>query len=100
MIEYTWSISQLERQSGTGGVITVHWRVGAKEGEYSSEAYGRVGFSPDPESEDFVPFENLTQEIVLNWIWNNGVDKEETELGLSNQIETQKNPPVIHGLPW
>jgi hypothetical protein len=43
----------------------------------------------------------LTKEQVLNWIWANGVDKETTEAAVEQQIENQKNPPVVSPpLPW
>jgi hypothetical protein len=43
----------------------------------------------------------LTKEQVLDWIWANGVDKEATETAVEQQIENQKNPPVVSPpLPW
>jgi hypothetical protein len=55
--------------------------------------------SPDPES--FIPYADLTQEQVLGWIWANGVDKDATEAAVLQQIENQKNPPVVAPpLPW
>jgi len=44
---------------------------------------------------------SLTQEQVLGWIWANGVDKDATEAAVLQQIENQKNPPVVAPpLPW
>ena len=37
---------------------------------------------------------------VLGWIWTSGVGKQATEAALAAQIEAQKNPPVVSGLPW
>lgn len=101
MTEYTWTIAQLERQTDTGGVITAHWRVSASEGEYTASAYGSAGFTPDATDPDFKPFDQLTEAEVLGWVWaSEEFDKDQTEANLAKQIEAQKNPPVVDGLPW
>lgn len=101
-MEYIWKIAQLERTAETGAVVTAHWRVTAQDGDYTASAYGSETFtSPDPESENFVPFEDLTEADVLGWVWNKeGFGKEQIEANLAAQIETEKNPPVVPGLPW
>jgi hypothetical protein len=67
---------------------------------YSASVYATCSLpSPDPES--FTPYASLTQEQVLSWIWANGVDKDATEAAVAQQIENQKNPPVVSpALPW
>jgi hypothetical protein len=99
MITYNWTIAQLDRQTDTGGVVTAHWRVTAVDGDYSASAYGTVGFTPDPDAPNFVPFEQLTEADVLAWVWAS-MDKDAAEASLATQIEAQKNPPVVSGLPW
>lgn len=99
MTTYNWTIAQLDRQTDTGGVVTAHWRVTAIDGDYSASAYGTAGFTPDPDAPNFVPFEQLTEADVLAWVWSS-MDKDATEASLATQIETQKNPPVVSGLPW
>lgn len=99
----TWTIAQLEREVSNGGVIVAHWRAGKTEvvGDqtYSASAYGSCGFTPDPESPDFVPFDQLTEEQVLGWVWGE-VDKDETEAKINQKIEEEKNPKVEAGVPW
>ena len=100
-IEYNWTIANLERQTDTGGVIVCHWRVSAQDGEYTASAYGSEGFTPDPESPDFVPFDQLTEADVLGWLWaQEDFDKAETENRLAQQIEDQKAPATVAGVPW
>jgi hypothetical protein len=49
----------------------------------------------------FIPYQDLTLDIVLGWIWANGVDKAATEAAVQTQIDNQINPPVISPqLPW
>jgi hypothetical protein len=94
-----WTIAQLDRQTETGGVVTAHWRVEAVDGDYSASAYSTAGFTPDPTAPDFKPFEELTEADVLSWVWGS-VDKDATEAALESQIEAQKFPSVVSGLPW
>ena len=95
----TWKISQLDRNAADGGVTVAHWTVTAIEGDYSASAYSTAGFTPDPEAPGFVPYEELTEEDVLVWVWDS-VDKDATEESLLKQIDAQKNPVVVSGTPW
>jgi hypothetical protein len=81
-------------------VITVGWRCNGTDGDYSGTVYSTVSLpAADPES--FTPYSDLTQEQVLGWVWENGVNKDATESAVAQQIEMQKNPPVIQPpLPW
>lgn len=101
MIEYNWTITQLERQTDTGGVITAHWRVAAVDGDYTASAYSTVGFTPDASAPDFVPFDQLTEADVLGWVWaSEDMDKDEMEANLAAKIEADKNPTTATGTPW
>jgi hypothetical protein len=98
----TWTINNLERQTSDGLVTVVHW------GAYASEA------SNDPEKpysasivntqalergDSFVNYDTLTQETVLGWLWQK-VDKATVEAALAAQIEQQRTPTTVNGLPW
>lgn len=96
----TWSISQMDRNAANGGVTVAHWNVTAVDGDYSASAYSTASFTPDPTSPDFVPYANLTEAEVLAWVWASGVDKAAAEASLAQQIEVQKNPVTLNGLPW
>ena len=95
----TWSIAQLDRNAANGGVTVAHWRVEAVDGDYSASAYGSAGFTPDASAADFVPYDQLTEDVVLAWVWGS-VDKAETEASLAQRIEAKKNPVTLNGLPW
>jgi hypothetical protein len=101
MISHKWTIEQLDRQTDTGGVITAHWRVNTQDGGYTATAYGTAGFTPDPEDINFKPFDELTEDDVLGWVWaSEEFNKDQIETNLASQIANQKNPPVVNGTPW
>ena len=100
----TWLIETLwvrpVEGSLTDVVVTAAWRCNGTDGTYSGSVYATVSFAP-PSGSDFTPFDQLTQEQVLNWVWTSGVNKDSAEAAVVQQIEQQKNPPIITPpLPW
>lgn len=93
----TWSISNLDRRTSDGFVTTAHWTATAVDGEVSASIYSTVGWS---EGSPTVPYESLTPEAVLAWVWASGVDKAATEAALESKIAAEKNPVSATGLPW
>ena len=80
-------------------VITTDWRCNGTDETYSGTCYGSCSFAPP--SGSFTPYEDLTQDQVLQWCYENGVDKTAIEANVSLQIENQINPPVVTlPLPW
>ena len=94
-----WTIAQLERNTSDGGVTIAHYRATLTDGDYSASSYGTCSFTPDPDAEDFVPFESLTEADVLEWVYA-ALDKDATEASLASQIEAQKAPVSVAGVPW
>ena len=91
------NIVNLERTTD-GGVVVAHWTAEKVSGELTANTYGTKSFTPDPESDGFTAFENLTQEIVVGWF-----TEEETaqiENVLDADLEAQAAPQVISGVPW
>ena len=83
----------------TDVVITADWRCNGTDETYSGTCYGSCSFAPP--SGSFTPYPDLTQEQVLGWCYENGVDKTAIEANVSLQIENQINPPVVTlPLPW
>ena len=83
----------------TDVVITADWRCNGTDETYSGTCYGSCSFAPP--SGSFTPYEDLTQEQVLQWCYENGVDKNAIEANVTAQIENQINPPVVAlPLPW
>ena len=91
----------------TDVVITADWRCNGTEttgsGDdaktYSGTCYGSSSFAPP--TENFTPYDQLTEAQVLGWCYANGVDQSAIEANVSAQINDQINPPVIAPpLPW
>jgi hypothetical protein len=83
----------------TDVVITADWRCNGSQDQYSGTCYGSCSFAPP--SGEFTPYDQLTEQQVLNWCYENGVDKTAIEANVTQQIENQINPPVVTlPLPW
>ena len=83
----------------TDVVITADWRCNGSQDNYSGTCYGSCSFAPP--SGSFTPYNELTQQQVLDWCYANGVDKSAIEANVTAQINNQINPPVVSlPLPW
>ena len=83
----------------TDVVITADWRCNGSQDSFSGTCYGSCSFAPP--SGSFTPYNELTQQQVLDWCYANGVDQAAIEANVSLQIENQINPPVVSlPLPW
>ena len=100
MTTFNWQISECDRELSDGGITTAHWRVTAVDGEYTASSYGTCGFTPDPESGDYTPYDSVTEAEVLGWCWANGVDQEAIEASLQANIDLQITPITGTGVPW
>ena len=92
----TWTISTLERETSNGFVIVAHWQATATDGDYTASIYSTCSWA---EGTPTIPYADLTQETVLNWVWES-VDKQATEDALATNIALQKNPVTATGTPW
>jgi len=103
MITINWIIERLLVKPTEGTltdvVITADWRCNGTQDQYSGTCYGSCSFAPP--SGEFTPYEDLTEQQVLDWCYANGVDKSAIEANVSLQIQNQIDPPVVVlPLPW
>ena len=102
---YTWGIANLERYVSDGAVYTAHWTLNAERvagGEtYNTSSYGSVGF-PDPDPDNFTPYEDLTSSQVIGWVQDAlGAEKVvEMEDALSTNLDSEITPTSESGIPW
>jgi hypothetical protein len=97
MTTVNWTISTLDRDVATGFVNVAHWQATAVDGEHTASIYSTCSWADGTVN---TPYADLTQEIVLGWVWANGVDKTATEATLTAYIEAKKNPVMASGTPW
>jgi hypothetical protein len=96
---YSWKIANLERETADGFVFTVHYTVSAEDDTYSAGAYGSLGLErPD----NLIPFDQLTEEIVVSWVKEKfGAEKvAEIEAALQAQLDEKHAPSKASGVPW
>jgi len=89
-------INQLDRNTDGDIVTTVHWTATKQDGEFTASSYGTVGVEV---GDTIIPFASLTEEVVKTWLAEK-LDLEAMEASLDAQIEAQKNPVSLSGLPW
>jgi hypothetical protein len=102
-ISIVWIIERLLVKPTEGTltdvVITADWRCNGSQDNYSGTCYGSTSFAPP--SGEFTPYDQLTEQQVLDWCFSNGVNKTAIEANVTQQINDQINPPIIAPpLPW
>jgi uncharacterized lipoprotein NlpE involved in copper resistance len=96
----TWTIANLEYNNDADkGVVIAHWRVTEEDGDYTASSYGTASFEPDASADGYVAYDSLTEETVIGWV-KDSMDYAEVEAGLTANIEAQKTPATLAGMPW
>lgn len=100
----TWSVisMQVSQDGALQGVVRyVNWLVVVADSNYETSATGQTEIGPVQEL--FVPYTELTEQVVLDWVFAVlGTDaKAAIETGLQSQIATLALPRVQSApLPW
>lgn len=92
------NIVNLEREPDNNGIVIVHWTAEKSDGDFTAKSYGTKSFTPDPESEGYTAFEDLTEATVVGWFTEE--EAEQIESVLDADLAAQAQPQVISGLPW
>jgi hypothetical protein len=96
---FNWHVANLERHTADGFVYTAHYTVNAEDGTYSAGAYGSLGLErPD----NLIPFDDLTEEMVVGWVKDKFGDEKvaEIEAALQAQLDEKHAPSKAAGVPW
>jgi hypothetical protein len=107
MTTYTWNVTALYTETIAGEqnyVVIANYEVTGVDGQYTSSIQDSARFSTDKVT-PFIPYEDLTNDIVVGWIQETlGVDGVANyEASIQGQIDSQINPPVtpeVTPLPW
>lgn len=106
MTTYTWTINAMYtvQQPDPDYVVNVVWTLTGVDGEYTASIGGNTLFDSQ-QADPFIPYNELTQEIVIGWVQNNlgpqGIAN--FEANVQGQIDSMINPPVSPQntlLPW
>jgi len=91
-------ITDLTHKVKNGAVVSVFWEAVMSDAGFSFSDYGKLEFFPDPDDPDFIPYGDLTEEIVKGWVLDKiGADIEQR---LVAKIGEKENPTFTSGLPW
>ncbi len=111
MITYNWNFNPLtchaELEGHTDVVMTIHWQLSATEvvddKTYSVQSIGTTSLEFDASAESFIPFSELTKEVVQQWVETQlGEERvEQMKASLATQIEEEITPKIVnHPAPW
>lgn len=105
----TWRILELDRTLTDGGVFQIHWDLtavsdtvpdnGPDVTPLSAREFGMIRVTADPESPTFIPYEDLTENDCLGWLWA-GLNKQQAEQRVAAELEALENPITGDGVPW
>ena len=98
MTTFNWSVSEMNRLTSDGFVVTVHYNVSATDGTYSASTYGTVSYTQQP-GETYTPYDQLIEAQVVSWV-QTSLGKDTVEASLQGQIDFLKAPVTASGTPW
>lgn len=95
-MEYKFTINALDVLKEKDGlqdvVYTIHWGLTAtSDNGTTASAIGTKKIS-NPDPENYTPYDQLTEEIVVGWLQAEGVDSDELKQGLDKEIEEKEKP--------
>ena len=97
MNNYTWKINAVDCYTSKDGLekvaYNVHWSYFATNGEHTASMIG-VQSVGEPNPDNFVAFEDLTEDDVISWI-SASMDVEQMQANLDKQIEDLVAPKVV-----
>lgn len=108
-MNYTWEINSIKRKDTStlsNIIVQTYWKkTGTDENGNSGSFSGATPFdlsTVDPDN--FVAYEDLTEEMVLGWIQSVvvGAYEEHVNEKIAEEIDKQVNPvtEVTEGFPW
>ena len=79
-------------------VKKVIWQLKGSEDEIAVFVPFSTEMDP-PNNEQFINFEDLTEEIMISWV-SEKIDVASIKLNILKEIELKKNPVLEKPLPW
>lgn len=100
-----WTIPSMKRITDDGLVVQATYIFQAQEGNFINRKVGDMTFSGSVDEPGYIPYEDLTQDDVLGWVFTGlGDEKAAIELDITSATETQYSAsianPYSNGVPW
>jgi hypothetical protein len=92
---FIWDVIRMERRASDNYVTRVDWMLTGTNDGVSETLNGSASFDP---VENFIPYNDLTKEQVLEWIQSK-LDVDAHYAVIEGKITEKKNPTVIVGSP-
>jgi len=86
-----------------GYVTNVLFTVSGVSGGYTASIDSSIQFSQKNDSDNFIPYSELTEAKVISWINEATNNQVNYYANIDGQINSMANPPVspsLQGLPW
>jgi hypothetical protein len=112
-INNTWSVTNMQHTDADGGVFLVYWSmVAASDGtpSYTASEGGKLRCEPDPTSPTYIPYADLTEADVLEWVYTSLIRGDETAAEAKARVEADRDAKVqkqidaaattASGVPW
>ena len=96
MTSFIWTINDLERTTADGFVILTKFGCTASDGVNTTGMTSAACWTQDPDKM-VIPYEDLTEEIVLGWVKEAAPD---TEANLQVTLDLMAAPVQATGIPW
>ena len=105
MTTFTWTVKNLWTVPNPkpNYVVQAQYTVDGTDGTYSGTISSIAQFTVNPEQTDYVPYDQLTEALILGWIKAEPNTEINMEACVQGQIDAQRNPPVVPQntpLPW
>ena len=100
MITYDWNCKTVDvhpqEEGETDVVYNVHWIVTGVDGDYSADYIG-TQVVPLNEGGTFIPFEDLTNDVVVEWTKEAMGEEQVTQIkaSVASEIEGKINPTSV-----
>lgn len=103
MTTFTTTITAMYtlQQPDPNYVVNALWTVTGVDGQYTASIDGNTLFDSSQQSGPFVPYNQLTESLVISWIPSQQILNAQTNV--QGQIDGLMNPPVSPQdtpLPW
>lgn len=107
-LTYTWKVTSVKTKTENGNtdaIVQTYWKkTGTDENGHEGTFSGATPFTTVnmPEGYTFVPFADLTEEMVLSWIKAVVVDgyEEHVNAQIQKQIDEKITPVAETKMPW